>query len=83
MNVDLDPQARLDIAALVYKNWSESFDRLKVARALTWESAGKFCPKVEWPLYHASMVKSAEQDFMKASHMKDSFCPFSPLVIGS
>ena len=83
MNIDLDAEARMDIASLVYGHWSSAFDELKAAKALTWESAGKFCPKADWPEFHKGMVMTAEKKLAKAAHMKDSICKFSPLVYGS
>ena len=83
MQVDLDAEARNELAAMAYARWSTAFETLKAAKALSWESAGKFCPKAEWPQYHASMLDTADKEFALATRLKAAICPFSPLVIGA
>lgn len=67
---------------MIYSRWSEAFDALKKTKSLTWESAGKFCPKTEWSLYHAEMIKQAEMEFELATKLKNDICKYSPLVMG-
>lgn len=83
MLIELDPTERLELASMAYNRWCIAFDALKTSKALTWESAGKFCPKNEWHLYHADMIKTAEKELTLAVKLKDAICRYSPLVIGS
>ncbi len=80
--VPLSAKARLEIASMVYSRWCNAFDALKAAEKETWESAGKFCPKDEWPQYHADRKQSALTDFSIASQLKNEMCKWSPLVLG-
>lgn len=83
VNLSLDEITRTEIASMIYSRWSEAFDALKKTKSLTWESAGKFCPKTEWSLYHAEMIKQAEMEFELATKLKNDICKYSPLVMGS
>lgn len=78
--VPLSAKARLELASMAYGRWAKAYDALKEAKALTWESAGKFCPKEEWPLYHADMVKTAQAELDLTTALKAEICPHSPLM---
>jgi hypothetical protein len=67
---------------MAYARWSKAYDDLKAAKALTWESAGRFCPRAEWPLYSAAQIEDAEKELAKAERLKAAICPFSPLMEG-
>jgi hypothetical protein len=82
MILNLDPKTRLEIASMVYSRWAAAFDAHKAVKAATWESAGKFCPKAEWPNYHAAQLQNAAQELELAAKLKADICPFSPLVTG-
>ncbi len=82
MQIELSPEARLEIASLVYDKWCKAYDAFKLAKTQTWESAGKFCPKSEWPLFQAKMLESAQKELDKWARLKDEVCKYSPLVIG-
>lgn len=80
--VPLSALARNKLASMAYEQWSVSYESLKAVKALTWESAGKFCPKAEWPQYHTSMVINAEKELAEAAAVKDEICKWSPIVMG-
>jgi hypothetical protein len=82
MILDLDAKTRLEIASMVYHRWTIAYDAMKEAKAATWESMGKFCPKNEWHLYHADMIENAEKELELAEKLKSDICPFSPLITG-
>ena len=82
VNVPLDAVARNLVSSLVYQHWTECFDTLKAAKNATWESAGKFCPKAEWPLHQAVMLKNAQAAFDTATAVKEQACKFSPMIHG-
>lgn len=83
MQCEFDAETRLEIASMVYNRWCIAFDKLKEVKALTWESAGKFCPKADWPSFHSDMIKTADKEMQLATRLKDSVCKYSPLIIGS
>lgn len=78
--VPLSAKARLELASMAYARWSTAYDAFKAAKSLTWESSGRFCPKGEWPLYHASMLGTAQAELDLAAALKAEICPHSPLV---
>lgn len=78
--VPLTAKARLELASMAYVRWAKAYDAMKEVKALTWDSAGRFCPKGEWPLYHAAMVKTAQTELDLATALKDEICPHSPLM---
>lgn len=82
MQVDLDAEARLELASMAYERWSKAWETAKLVRAETWESAGKFCPKADWPQFHEARRKSASDELDKAERVKKAICPFSPLILG-
>jgi hypothetical protein len=83
VNVPLDAEARLELAAMAYSRWCKAYDYLKTIKAATWESQNKFCPKDEWPSYHAVQIQGAEAELKKAAAIKDAICPYSPLILKS
>lgn len=82
MLVDFDAVVRNEIASMCYARWSAAFDTLKQVKALTWESNKQTCPKADWPLFHTSMLDSAQKEFDLASKLKDTVCKVSPLILG-
>ena len=80
VNVPLDATARLELAAMVYARWSTAFNKVKEVKALTWELAGKFCPKAEWPKYKDSMLEAALLELGTAEQLKEQVCKYSPLL---
>lgn len=82
MLLDLDPTTRLELASMVYSRWATAFDSLKAAKAMTWESQGKFCPKADWPSFHASILADAQKEFTLATKLTEDICKFSPLIAG-
>lgn len=78
--VPLSARARLELASMAYGRWSTAYDAVKATKALTWESSGRFCPKGEWPSYHAEMTKNAEKELELAAVLKAEICPHSPLL---
>jgi hypothetical protein len=79
-SVPLSARARLELASMAYARWSVAYDKLKEVKFLTWEASGRFCPKGEWPLYHAEMLKNAEHELTLATQIKGEICPHSPLL---
>lgn len=77
--VPLSAETRLELASMAYARWSAAFDAHKAAKAETWESAGRFCPRDEWPLFHARRLNAARTELDKAARIKDEICPHSPL----
>lgn len=82
MQIELSPETRLEIASLVYDKWCKAHEAMKLAKTQTWESAGKFCPKADWPLFQARILKDSQKEFDKWTRLKDEVCKYSPLVIG-
>lgn len=82
MQIDLDPTERLEFASMAYSRWSDAFIALKAAKAATWESTGKTCPKGDWPLFHDANIKHAQKELDLATKLKDAICKYSPLIIG-
>lgn len=82
MILDLDAVTRNEISSMCYSRWCKAYDEMKAVKAFTWESQNKFCPKDEWPLYHASMLEIAERELKLAEKLKADICPFSPLIKG-
>lgn len=80
--VPLTALARLEIASLVYGEWSKAFDSLKNVKQLTWATAGKFCPKEDWPLFHKDMLQNAQANFDKWQAIRNEMCHHSPLIAG-
>jgi len=80
MIVDLNARTRLELASMVYSRWCQAYDKLKEVKALTWESAGKFCPKEDWNAYHLDMQFTAQKELDLATNLKDVICKLSPLV---
>lgn len=78
--IPLSAEARLEIASLVYGKWCEAFDAKKAVAGETWVSAGKFCPRDEWPMYHEARVKKALADFEKWTRLREEVCKHSPLM---
>ncbi len=82
MILDLDAVTRNEIASMVYSRWCVAFDRLKEAKARTWESNKHVCPKADWPFFYKSAVDHADKEFKLAEKLKADICPFSPLIKG-
>lgn len=82
MQVELDAEARLELAAMVYARWSRAWDSVKAVRAETWESTGRFCGKEDWPGFHAARTKQADEEMALAKRLREAICPYSPIVKG-
>jgi hypothetical protein len=80
MQIDLDAETRLELASMVYGRWGTAYDNQKRVQGLTWESAGKFCPKADWPEFHGSMLEAAKAEFELATRLKNAVCKHSPIV---
>lgn len=82
MQIELSAEARLEIAALVYSKWAQSFDAFKAAKTATWENNKQVCPKGDWPLFQADQMEYAQKTLDKWTRLKEEVCKYSPLVIG-
>lgn len=82
MQIELSPEARLEIASLVYNKWAESYDAFKAAQTATWEANKWLCPKEDWPLFRAHQMEYAEKALDKWTKLKEEVCKYSPLVTG-
>ena len=75
MQIELSDTAILALAALAHDMWSKAYDSLKHVKTMTWESSGKYCPKNEWPLYHASMLENGQKEMDKWAGIKQELAP--------
>jgi len=82
MQCELSAEARNELAAMAYARWSDAFGKLKEIKTATWESMDEFCPKLDWPMYHAHMLQTAQKEFDLAARLKAEICKYSPLVCG-
>jgi hypothetical protein len=82
MILDLDATTRNEIARMCYARWTVAYDNMKHIKSMTWETNKHVCPKAEWSLFHAEMLKSAQKELTLAEKLKADVCPFSPLIKG-
>ena len=75
MQIDLSPEAIFALSGLTQEEWTKAFDALKIVQHETWGSAGKFCPKADWPEFHARRVKNAKDTFQKWSAIRAELAP--------
>lgn len=75
MQIELSDTAILALAALAHDMWTKAYDSLKEVKALTWETSGKYCPKNEWPLYHATMLENGQKELDKWANIKQELTP--------
>ena len=82
MQIELDAEARLVLASLAYAEWERAWESYNAARAETWESTKRACPRSEWPQFHESRQANTKAVFDRATRVKNAICPHSPLVTG-
>lgn len=80
-DIPCNATVRNGLSSMVYNRWCKACDNLKTTETLTRESANKFCPKNEWPLYHESMLNSAKLELQTATMLKEIICQYSPLIM--
>ena len=75
MQLELSDTAILALASLAHDKWSKAYDSLKEAKALTWETSGKYCPKNEWFFYHTSMLENSQKEMDEWAGIKQELAP--------
>ena len=70
MQIELSDTAVLALGTLAHDTWTKTYDSFKHVKGMTWEASWKFCPKDEWPLYHASMLEECQKELDKWAGIK-------------
>ena len=76
---ELSPELRLEIASLLYSKWSSLWDARLVVQKEEWDK--KFCPKSDWPAFHAMRISLAQKELDQAYKLWQEFKPYAPNLL--